>query len=183
MTIADRKVKGRSASDIVNGMKDILNKIYALIVKSKVGLYGELEVLHIRNDKVIDRHYFPNVITNTGIAEVAGLINEVTSGGFTYIAIGTGVTGELVTDSTLESEISSGGGSRASATPSRITTAVTNDTAQLLHTFSFTSGFAVTESGIFDAASVGVMLARKTFTAMNVANGDAIQITWKVQVS
>ena len=101
-------------------------------------------------------------------------------------AIGTGTTGEGASDTALETEITTGGGARASATCSRVTTSQTNDTAQLVYTWTFSSTFAVTESGVFDAAGPppsGVMLCRKTFSAINVGSGDQLQITWKVQVS
>src|SRR3989338_3066540 len=65
---------------------------------------------------------------------------------------------------------------------SRVTTDVTNDTAQLVLTFNFTASFAVTESGVLNAASVGVLLARQTFSAINVANGDSLQVTWKFDI-
>lgn len=172
--------------DILANADDRITETIRLIRKritNRAGLHGELDVLHIRDGKVIGQHHFKNVITSTGKAEVAGLINGDTSGAFTYLAIGIGTTSEVVGDTALESEITSGGGSRASATCSRTTTSVTNDTAQWVHTWTFSSTFAVTESGIFDAASDGVMLARKTFSAINVVSGDQIQITWKVQVS
>lgn len=171
---------------IFDNTLEVINKIIKLIklrITQPVGLYGELEIKHIRDGKVIDVRNFPNIVTYDGYAEVAGLINGVTSGAFTYIAIGIGTTGELVSDSALESEIVTGGGSRASATCTRVTTAQTDDTAQLVWTWTFTSAFAVTESGVLDAASDGELLCRKVFAAINVGNTDQLQITWKIQVS
>lgn len=162
---------------------DLMIKRFQKRLVQPIGLHGELEILHLRDGEVIDRRYFGNVITKTGMAEVAGIINEDTSGGFTYIAIGIGVVAEDFDDTALGSEIVSGGGERASATCSRVTTTWTNDTAQMLWTWTFSASFAVTESGVFDAASTGVMLCRKTFSAINVASSDQIQVTWKVQVS
>lgn len=124
-----------------------------------------------------------NLVTNAGMAGTASRING--AGGeaaFTYIAIGTGVTGPAAGDTALEAEIVTGGGARASATASRVTTDVTNDTAQLQYTFNFTASFAVTESGALNAAAAGVLLARQTFSAINVANGDSLQVTWKFDV-
>lgn len=124
-----------------------------------------------------------NLVVNAGLAGVASRING--AGGeatFTYIAIGIGVTAANATDTTLQSEITTGGGSRANATASRVTTDVTNDTAQLQHTFNFTATFAVTESGVLNAAAAGTLLARQVFSAINVANGDSLQVTWKFDV-
>jgi len=145
-------------------------------------LSGVVEILHLRDGEVIDTRGFTNITVITGRAEVAGLINGVTSGAFTYIALGEGTTSPADANTALESEISTGGGERSSATPSRVTTDTTDDTAQLVNTFNFTAAFAVTESGVFDAASAGVMLCRQTFSVLNVISGDSLQITWKIDV-
>ena len=50
-------------------------------------------------------------------------------------------------------------------------------------TFSITGTVAITESGLFNDASVGSMLARVVFAALNLVNGDSVQITWTVTVS
>lgn len=124
-----------------------------------------------------------NLITNAGMAGVASRINgDGSEAAFTYIAVGTGTTAAAATDTTLETEISDSGLSRAAATASRTTTDVTNDTARLQKTFSVTGTKAVTEAGALNAASVGVLLNRQVFSAINVVNGDSLQITIDVDV-
>lgn len=124
-----------------------------------------------------------NLITNAGKAGVASRINGAGSeAAFNYIAIGIGATAAAATNTTLESEITTNGGQRASATPTRTTTTVTNDTARNITTFTFTGGFAVTEAGELNAASAGVLLNRQVFTAVNVVPGDSLQITIDVSV-
>ncbi len=124
-----------------------------------------------------------NLITNAGMAGVASRINgDGSEAIFNYIAIGTGTTAAAATDTALETEITTGGGARAAATVSRTTTDVTNDTARAVHTFNFTSSFAVTEAGVLNAASSGVLLNRQVFSAVNVVNGDSLQVTVDVDV-
>lgn len=151
-------------------------------LKDKGKLTGRMELVHRNKAGEILHHIIlENVITNTGLAEVAGLLNGDTSGAFTYLAIGTGTTGELAGDTTLETETH-----RESATCSRVTTVQTNDTARLLRLFTGYGGSeTVSEAGAFDAAAVGVMLGRKTFTGIpiNWAGGDSLQITYDFQVS
>jgi len=152
--------------------------------KGKAGIKGWFTLRHIRNGDVIEERTINNTIVNAGLAQVAGLLLTDFGGtAFDYIAIGIGTTGATVTDTTLESEISTGGGERGTAVGTRITTSVANDTAQLVTTFTFTGSFAVTESGIFNDASAGTMLSRQTFGAINVSSGDSIEVTWKIQVS
>jgi len=123
-------------------------------------------------------------VTSAGKAGAASRING--SGGeaaFTYIATGTGTNAAAAGDTALQTELAASGLSRANATASRVTTSVTNDTAQLVNTFSVTGSQAVTESGVLNASSSGTLLARQVFSAINVVNGDSLQITWKFQMS
>jgi len=149
----------------------------------KIGLVGTLNLKHTRDGKVLRTETLRNIIVDTGKAEVAGLINEVTTGGFKYLAIGVGAVAEVATDTALGSEITTGGGERAAAVCSRVTTTVTNDTAQMVKEWTFTAGFSITESGPFDAAAPpGIMLCRKTFSAYNVVSGDKFEVTWQIKV-
>lgn len=124
-----------------------------------------------------------NLITNVGHAAANGrMSNQGGYSPFTNIAIGIGTTAVAVTDTALQSEITTNGGARGAATTTQVTTSVTNDTTQLVKTFTFTGSFAVTEEGILDnAVSGGSLLARQVFSAINVVSGDQIQFTHKYQ--
>lgn len=123
--------------------------------------------------------------TNAGMAAVAGLVNgngAITE--FTYLAIGSGDTAEAATQTALVTEITTNGGARASASVSRVTTTVTNDTAQWVKTWTFTGSLSINECGVLNAASSGTMLMRHKFTATkNVENGDSLELTVKMQIS
>lgn len=124
-----------------------------------------------------------NLITNAGKAGVASRINGAgAEPAFTYLAIGIGTNPAAATNTTLQSEITTNGGQRASATPTRVTTTVTNDTARNVVTFTFTGSFAITEAGELNASSAGVLLNRQVFTAVNVVASDSLQITIDVSV-
>lgn len=126
-----------------------------------------------------------NQIQNLGLAAIASLIatdNPQTETAFDYIAIGSG-TGQAVTDTTLATEITTNGGARrggADVTATSATDTVANDTIQFQTTFSFTGSLAITEAGILNAGAAGTLLAYQDFSAINVANGDSLQITWKI---
>lgn len=121
-----------------------------------------------------------NLITNTGKAAIAGRIGDVGSvAAFGWIAVGTGTTAAAATDTTLETEITDSGLARAASTNSRVTTDTTDDTIQFVRSFTVTGTKAVTESGVLNAASSGVLGCRQVFSAINVVNGDTLQITWK----
>lgn len=122
-----------------------------------------------------------NLITNAGLALCAGTLNGSGSpAAATYIAVGTGTTAAAATDTTLGTETTTSGLARAAGTVSLVTTTVTNDTAQVTKQFTATGSVAVTEAGLLNAASSGTLLARQVFSAINVANGDTLTITWKI---
>lgn len=125
-----------------------------------------------------------NVITNVGLAEMVKLIFGLGGSPFKYLAIGTGTTTESVTDTALENEIA-----RKQASITQTTTNVSNDTALLEATFSKADGLTgtanVSEAGVFNASSGGVLLARKTFSPVpvNWDAGDSITIRYYIQMS
>ena len=123
-----------------------------------------------------------NLITNAGRALISGLINGSGSpAAATYVAVGTGATAANASDTTLQTETAASGLTRAAGTASLVTTSITNDTAQVTKTFAVTGTVAVTEAGLLNASSSGTLLARQVFSAINVVNGDSLQITWKIQ--
>ncbi len=122
-----------------------------------------------------------NLITSAGKAGLASRING--SGGeaaFTYMALGTDNTAASVANTALGAEIIDTGLQRVSATPSRVTTNVTNDTAQLLNAFTATGVKTITECGLLNAAMAGTLLCRQVFTGIVTANNDVITFTYKV---
>jgi hypothetical protein len=126
-----------------------------------------------------------NIITDAGIAEMIRLVFAgLTGTKFGYIAIGTGTTAESPTDTALGNEIK-----RKAADVTQTTTTITGDTARLTATFSSADGLkgtsAVSEAGVFNAATGGVLLARKTFPPVNVNwdAGDTLTINYYIQIT
>ena len=127
---------------------------------------------------------FANLVTNVGFAGAASRINGADAeAAFTYLAVGIGTTGAAVGDTTLESEIVDSGLERAAGSASRVTTTETDDTAQLVKTWTVTGSKAVTEAGVLNAASTGTLLARQVFSAINVVSGDSLQLTYKIKAA
>jgi hypothetical protein len=123
-----------------------------------------------------------NLVTNVGHQGCASrLSNQGSFSPFVNIAIGTGTTAAAVTNTALQTEITTGGGARKAATASLTTTNVSNDTVSLTAAFTFSSSFAVTEEGILDnAVSGGNLLAHQVFSPLSVASGDSLTVTHTV---
>ncbi len=110
-----------------------------------------------------------NLITNVGHAGANGrMSNQGSYNPFINLAIGTGALSASATDQALEIEATGNGSNRVAATASQVTTTVTNDTTQLVHTWTFTASFAITEEGIFD----GVTAPTQTTTTQSRINTD-----------
>lgn len=151
-----------------------------MIDKQKITGIVNLKV--IRGGKCVLDKTFNNGITNAGFAAIAGLVGNTGSiTAFTYLAVGTSSTAFAASQTALIGEYSTIGLSRASATVSRVTTTQTNDTLQLVKTFTVTGTGSVEEVGAFNAASSGIMLGRALSGTVSVVNGDELVVTYKFQ--
>lgn len=173
-------------------------KLKKLWKENKIGkftrlAFGSADGLRIGGvtGEYVDELKISNLVTTVGKALVAGRINgSGAPAAATSIGIGTGTTAAAAGDTTLETEVKADGTSAsgvhalatASVTTSLQTTDTTNDTARLVGTITFTATIAVTESGVFNADTNGTLLARQVFSAINVASGDTLQLTWNFDV-
>jgi hypothetical protein len=125
--------------------------------------------------EVIDYDIGHNIITDVGKEGVARLIFGDAVYYFSYIAIGTGLTGETASDTTLDTEVQ-----RGLATLSY----EADNKAKFIYTFTFGSAevYAITELGIFNDVTGGTMLNRFTTTAKNVDSSTDLEVTIKIEV-
>ena len=150
---------------------------------SKAGIGGYFEyIVRDKDGHVKQEGVMKNLVVNAGLAAVAGLLlNDVAGDDFDYLAVGTDSTAASASQTALLAEISDSGLARAASTGTRVTTTVTNDTAQLVHTWTVTGTKSIREMGVFNAASGGTMLARSTDT-ISVASGDSLSLTYRVKL-
>lgn len=133
-----------------------------------------------------DTGFIKNKITNVSFAVIAGLMGNTGSQvAFGYLAVGTSSSAESAASTALGAEVSNHGLARAAATVSRVTTTQTNDTLQLVYTWTASGGSSDTiqEIGIFNDATVGVMLGRKLTGSKTVNSGEQLTATYKVTVT
>ena len=184
----DIQILGATTRNIEAEYRELIEKLKEMLggdnLKEKIKLKDKMIAeVYDKDGNLKQRVEGEDLVVNVGKAQVAGLINGVVTSAFKYIAIGTGTTSPSATNTSLGNEIK-----RKSASTSRVTTSVTNDTAKLEATFSSSDGLsgtsAVAESGVFDASSGGNMLCRQTFSTLNInwSSGDTLKITWQIQV-
>lgn len=93
-------------------------------------------------------------------------------------AIGTGAGPADSTATALSTEVET----RGVGTLSRVTTTVTNDTFQVIVVSTATTARVVTEVALFDQLSAGGnMMIGSGISTINLANGDSLQVTYKLK--
>lgn len=121
-----------------------------------------------------------NLVVNAGLAYIASRMKDATAAVMSHMAVGVGTTAAAGGQTALVTE-----SARVALTSSTIvTTSVANDSIQYVATFAPGSGTnALTEAGLFNAASAGTMLARTVFPVINKGALDTLTITWKITVA
>jgi len=140
-----------------------------------VKITGALSIRLYRADGTLkDSRDIPNLVVTTGKQFIAGRMTG-TANVMSYMAVGSGTTAAVIGDTALGSELG-----RAAISSGTTTLAVTTYVA----TFPAGTGTgAVTEAGIFNAASAGTMLCRTVFAVVNKDASDTMSITWLITVS
>ena len=132
-------------------------------------------VLRDKNGNVKEERKINNLIVDTGLNFICDRMkNDETA--MTHMALGSGTTSPAAGNTALESQL----GSREALDSST----VTNN--QIVYISSFEAGDAtgaVSEAGIFNAASGGTMLCRVTFSVVNKAADDVLSINWTITLT
>ena len=122
----------------------------------------------------------PNLVVSSGLAYIASRMKDATATAMSHMAVGSGSTAAIAADTALGTQLAR----VALDSTTLVTTTVTNDAVQYVATFAAGTGTgAVTEAGIFNASSAGVMLCRTVFAVINKGALDTLVITWKVTVA
>lgn len=148
--------------------------------KERLGLSGRLTiVLKGADGKVKEQRDVKNLVVNTGLAYITSRMLGASPAVMSHMALGAGTTAASAGDTDLQSLL----GSRKALDSS--TQSGANDES-IVYVTTFDPGEAtgaVTEAGIFNAASSGTMLCRTVFPVVNKQAGDTLQITWTVTLS
>jgi hypothetical protein len=112
-----------------------------------------------------------SLVTNTGLAEFVTAL--VATNAVKHIGWGTG-SGQGVTSTNLATPAAE---ARTSGTPAAATTSTTDDTYRVTGTIVATGTRAITEVGVFDAATGAVMRIYGDFSVINLVLNDSIAFT------
>lgn len=150
------------------------------MIKENLRATGQVSFVLTDENGNIKQQGSKNLVVNPGLAFIVSRMIGTSAAVMSHMAIGTGTTAAAAAQTALVKE-----STRVALTSSTtVTTTVTNDSAQYVATFGPGVGTAaITEAGIFNAASAGTMLARTVFPVINKGALDTLALTWKVTVA
>ncbi len=148
------------------------------MIQESMQLHGAMTLIISRANGDTETVYKDNLIVNVGFDFIADAVGKSASrpSVMGYIALGTGTTAAAATQSALVTEID-----RNAATYAH--TAGTK-------TFTFTADFlagdatgAITEAGVFNAATAGIMFDRVVFPVVNKGADDSLTAVFTFTMS
>ena len=114
-------------------------------------------------------------VVDTGLALVTDVLLAAGAVEPHHIGWGIGTTAAAVGNTALETASAE---ARTAGTSSQLQTTTADDTYRVVGTIVCTSApKAITEVGLFDSATAGVLFLRATFSAINVSVADSIEFT------
>lgn len=123
----------------------------------------------------------PNSVTRAGKAQLMLLAGDASAVPFTFIGVGTSNAAVADTQTALQAEIVDSGLVRAAGTVSRVTTVFSNDTLQIVASFTVSAPKSVEEMGAFNASSAGTMLSRILTGTKSLTTSDVYVVIYQLQ--
>ena len=140
-------------------------------------LSGQLNiVLRDKNGNVKEERTEKNLVVTSGLGYIASRMKDASATAMTHMALGSGTTNALAAQTDLVTLL----GSREALDSTTVTANA------IAYVASFEAGDAtgaVTEAGIFNAATSGTMLCRVKFDVVTKAADDTMTVTWTITVS
>ena len=147
--------------------------------KSVIKVDTLLVVRHIREGKEIGKRVVKDkVVTNAYVEFIVDqLIAESSAfGDFKYHDSGTGTNAEAAGDTALQTPTG-----EARSTGTQVEGSANEYISVATHTYAGT--FAITEHGLFNASSGGILMDRTKFAAINVVSSDQLEFTFTITFS
>lgn len=159
----------------------------------RVSMHGVLSIKIVRANpkwwqrKVLDLGVVSRRVVTTAFVnylrdDLANASGGADVSSFKYHALGTGTNAEAVGDTALQTECTTALNPDSTRAVGTQVNSVSKEYTSV-GTLTFDATAAVTEHGLFSAATTGTLMDRSVFTAVNVASGDSIQSTYTLTIS
>ena len=150
------------------------------MINENLKLSGQLNiVLKDKAGNIKDERVEKNLVVNTGLACIAARMIGTSKSVMTHMAIGSSTSSATGAQTDLVSVL----GSREAIDSSNI---IGSNNEKVVYVSNFEAGDgtgAVTEAGIFNAATSGDMLCRTVFAVVNKAADDTMSISWTITIA
>jgi hypothetical protein len=150
------------------------------MINENLKLSGQLNiVLKDKAGNIKDQREVKNLVVSAGLAYIASRMKDTTKGAMSHMALGSGTTAAAASQTDLVGLL----GSREALDSTSISG---SNNEKVVYVASFEAGDAtgaVTEAGIFNAATSGDMLCRTVFSVVNKAADDTMSVTWTITLS
>tara|TARA_R110002167_G_scaffold195974_3_gene398965 strand:- start:1141 stop:1590 length:450 start_codon:yes stop_codon:yes gene_type:complete len=147
------------------------------MINDNIKLVGNLDITVLDNNgNVKETRKEKNLVVTVGLGFITSRMKDATATAMTHMAVGSDNTAAAAGNTDLGSIL----GSREALD----STTVSGATVTYISSFEAGEGTgAITEAGIFNAASSGTMLCRTVFATVNKAADDTMTITWTITLS
>ena len=147
------------------------------MINENLKLSGQLNiVLRDKDGNIKEERTEKNLVVSAGLTFIASRMKNATATAMTHMGLGSGTTNVAAGQTDLVTLL----GSR------EVLDSTTASSNTIAYVASFEAGDAtgaVTEAGIFNAASSGTMLCRTKFSVVNKAADDTMAVTWTITLS
>jgi len=150
------------------------------MIKDSIKATGELTIkLYDAVGNIKQQILVPNLVVTVGKNLIADRLIGTNSSVMSHMAVGTD-TGAILPLAASNTALGSQLGSRAALT------STTRSNNVITYTSEWDAGVstgAITEAGVFNASTAGVMLCRTTFPVINKEASDFLTINWNVTIN
>jgi len=147
------------------------------MINDTLKLRGDVSIkLYDKNGKIKDQREITNLVVNSGLAFICSRMAGTSPAVMTHMGVGSGTTSAAAGQTALVSQL----GSREALDS---TNASANTIVFVCSLEAGDGTGAVSESGIFNAASSGTMLARVTFPVVNKQADDTMSSTHTITLT
>jgi hypothetical protein len=148
-------------------------------MKERIHAKGQVWITLRGQDGKIKERTVENLVVTVGRRHIADQLSGQLEAAMSHMATGSGTTAQVIGDTALETEINR-----------KVFTSKTQgagaDANKVIYITEWAPGEgtgAITEAGIFNASTAGIMLSRTTFAVKNKGAGDSLTLTWTITIS
>lgn len=135
--------------------------------------------INVETGAIRDCGWAFNLVVASGKNHIADQLSDKQEAVMSHMAIGTGTTSPVATDTALQTELD-----RNPLDSKTQGTGVDANKVTYICTWAAGDGTGpITEAGIFNSASAGTMFCRSVFPVKNKEAGEAMVMTWIITVS